>query len=227
MTRLGILTGVRAEARVLRALSGTAPLIACSGADADRAHRLAAEMVARGATALVSFGLAGGLTPGLKAGTLLLASGVVLPDGSERPVSPAWRAAVLARAQAAGVSLSGGRIAGVRRMAATPAEKRALAERSGSAAVDMESAAVALAAREAGLPFLVLRAVADPPDADVPPWALAGVGDDGRLRLFRIAAGLLRDPRSLPAALRLARDGQAGLSALRGALIRLGSLDPP
>ncbi|PWC52641.1 nucleoside phosphorylase [Azospirillum sp. TSO22-1] len=208
-------------------MSGTAPLVACSGADADRAQRLAEEMVAHGATALVSFGLAGGLAHGLKAGTLLLASGVVLPDGSERAVSPAWRAAVLARAQAAGVSLSGGRIASVPRMAATPADKRALAGRSGSAAVDMESAAVALAAQDAGLPFLVLRAVADPPDATVPPLALAGVGGDGRLRPLRLVMHLLREPRSLPATLRLARDGHAGLSALRCALIRLGSLDPP
>lgn len=227
MIRLGILTGARAEARILRALSGTVPLVACSGADAKRAQDLAAGLVARGAAGLVSFGLAGGLAPGLGAGTLLLASGVFLPDGSERAVSPAWRAAVLERAHAAGVRLSGGRVASVQRVAATPAEKRAAAERSGSVAVDLESGAVALAAQDAGLPFLVLRAIADPLQATVPPPVLAAVGDDGRLRPLRIAGCLLREPGSLPATLRVARDGHAGLTALRRALLRLGSLDPP
>lgn len=226
MTLLGFLTGVRAEARVLRALPGAPPLVACSGADADRAERRAGELVTRGATALVSIGLAGGLAEGLKAGALLLPSEVLLPDGSLRAVHPAWRAAVLARARGAGVGLLDGRVASVRQAVTTPAAKRALAERSGAVAVDMESAAVAMAAQAAGLPFLVLRAIADPVDAAIPRPALAAVAADGGLRPLAVAARALRDPRCLPAVLRLARDGRAGLSALRGALIRIGSLHP-
>ncbi|WP_448190978.1 phosphorylase family protein [Azospirillum sp. sgz301742] len=226
MSRLGILTGVAAEARVLRALPGAPPRVACSGADAERARALAEDLVAQGAAALVSFGLAGGLAQGWGAGALLLATEVRLPDGAVHAVDAAWRAEVLARARAAGVRLESGTLACAARVLATPADKRALALCSGAVAVDMESHAVVLAARAACLPFLVLRAVADPWDVAIPPLALAGVGPDGRLRPLAVAAGLARDPRHLPALLRLAGDSRAGLAALRKALAGLGSLDP-
>lgn len=229
MSRLGILTGARAEARLLRALlrplPGPVPLVACSGADAERARALARDLVARGAEALVSFGLAGGLAEGLAAGTLLLPSEIRLSDGSSRTVDPAWRDAVLKRA--GGPRPSGARVACASRVLATPADKRVLAERSGAVAADMESEAVALAAQQAGLPFLVLRAVADPWDAAIPPPALAGLAADGTLRPFAVALALLRQPRHLPALLRLARDSRVALMALRAALHRLESLDPP
>ncbi|HYG90600.1 MAG TPA: nucleoside phosphorylase [Azospirillum sp.] len=227
MTRLGVLTGVTAEARVLGVLSGAPPLVACSGADAERARALAAGLVARGATALVSVGLAGGLAEGWERGTLLLATEVELPDGSVRTVDRAWREDVLTRAHAAGVHLAGGRLASARRVMATPADKRALAEHSGAVAVDMESHAVALAAQTAGLPFLVLRAVADPWNAAIPPPALAGLGPDGTVRALAVAACLAREPWHLPDLLRLARDSRAGLTSLRAALARLGTLNPP
>ena len=225
MSRLGILTGARAEVDLLRVLPGPAPLVACSGADLERARTMARELVARGAEALVSFGLAGGLAEGLRAGTLLLPSEILLPDGSPRTVDPAWREAVLARAS--GLHPFGARVACTPHLLATPADKRALAERSGAVAVDMESEAVALAAQRGGLPFLVLRAIADPYDAAIPPPALAGLTADGALRPFAVALELARQPRHLSALLRLARDVRAALTALRSALHRLESLDPP
>lgn len=224
MTRPGVLCGAQAEARLLRALPGPPPLVACSGANAERARALAQELAARGATGLVSFGLAAGLTEGMAAGTLLLPAEILLTDGSPCPIDPGWREAVLARA--AGLRLSQERVACAGRVLATPADKRALAER-GAAAADMESEAVAVAARRAGLPFLVLRAVADPWNTAVPAAALAGLGEDGALRPGGIVLSLLRKPQHLPDLLRLARDSRAGLAALDEILRRLGFLVPP
>ncbi|CAO3424882.1 phosphorylase family protein [Azospirillum doebereinerae] len=199
--------------------------MACSGADAQHARAMAWGLVERGAEALVSFGLAGGLAEGMAAGTLLLPSEILLPDGAACAVEPAWREAVLERAD--GLHPSGARMACTPLVLATPADKRALAERSGAVAADMESEAVALAAQRAGLPFLVLRAVADPWDATVPPPALAGLAADGSLRLVAVTLELVRQPRHLSTMLRLAQDGHTALTALRAALHRLKSLDPP
>ena len=48
------------------------------------------------------------------------------------------------------------------------AEKRALAARTGAIAVDMESAALGAAARQAGLPFLIVRSASDLAEEDLP-----------------------------------------------------------
>lgn len=199
-------------------------MVACSGADAERATTLARELVSRGATALLSFGLAAGLAEGLAAGTPLLPSNILLPDGSSCAVDLRWRDAILARA--AELRLMDVPVACTACVLAMPTDKKTLAAH-GAAAADMESHAVAETARRAGVPFLVLRTVADPWDATLPPLAIAGLGPDGALRSGRVALGLLREPRHLPALLRLARDSRAGLAALREVLRCLGSLDPP
>ena len=60
----------------------------------------------------------------------------------------------------------------------------------GAAAADMESHVVARLAAELGLPFAVLRVIADPAEREVPPAALAGMradGADGCWRCARLA----------------------------------------
>lgn len=225
MSRLGILTGFQVEARLVRALPGQAPLVACSGADAERARVMAGNLVERGAEALVSFGLAGGLAEGLAPGTLLLPSRIRLKDGSLRAVDPTWHDAVLDRIR--DLHPSGGCMACAPLVLATRADKQALAEWSSAVAADMESEAVAVAAQRAGMPFLVLRAVADPWNTAVPPPILAALTTTGSLRFIAAAGELLRQPGHLSALLRLARDGHKGLTALRTALNQLDSLKPP
>ncbi|MEI7607851.1 MAG: nucleoside phosphorylase, partial [Rhodospirillaceae bacterium] len=72
------------------------------------------------------------------------------------------------------------------------------------------------------LPFLMLRAVADPAERGIPAPALAGLGPDGEPRPGAVALRLLAAPWTLPALLRLARDSEAGLAALRAAVSALG-----
>ena len=66
---VGVVTGSWVEARCLRRQDVR---VACSGGSAERARSEAARLVAEGAAALVSFGLAGGLAPELRPGDLLL-----------------------------------------------------------------------------------------------------------------------------------------------------------
>jgi adenosylhomocysteine nucleosidase len=87
----------------------------------------------------------------------------------------------------------------------------------GALALDMESHVVAREARVAGLPFLVLRAVADPAGRDLPPAARVGLDCDGRPQLRRVMGSLLAGPRQLPALIAVARDAARALTALRRA----------
>ena len=209
-SRVGVITGLRAEARCL---AGLDVLVACSGARPERARAEAARLIAEGVEALASFGLAGGLAPTLAAGDLVLAAAVALPGGGRVATDAAWRGRL------AGL-LGGTRrfeetLAGSDRLVASPALKAVLHATREAIAVDMESHAVAEAAAAAGLPFLVIRAIADPSDRALPPVAQKALGPDGALRPAALAGGLLRRPQDLAALLRLGQDSARGLGTLR------------
>jgi adenosylhomocysteine nucleosidase len=211
------LAGFRGEARCLR---GPGVAIACSGGSAERARSEAQRLLGQGAAALVSFGLAGGLAPGLRAGELLLPEMVRSAGGASWPVDPVWRERVHARLAA--LEPKAGAVVGSERVVATASDKRDLLEASGAEAVDMESHAVAAVATEAGIPFLVLRALADPADQVVPQVAREALRPDGRIRIRATLGGLLRQPGDLMALLRLARQSGLALAALERGVRRAG-----
>lgn len=217
MRIVGVLTGLDAEARLLRGHGeGGALIVACTGANPRRAREEVGRLLSQGATALVSFGLAGGLSPALRAGDLVLAERVVLPEGRSVATDAAWRQAVLARAELFREA-SGGAVAGVDRLLVTTEEKR-LAAASGAVAADMESHAVALAAQEADVPFVVLRAVSDPAGQALPSVARVALKPGGRVDTGAVAMALVRRPSEWPAVLRLALDTRAAMATLRGAV---------
>jgi adenosylhomocysteine nucleosidase len=88
--------------------------------------------------------------------------------------------------------------------------------------VDMESHVVAAVAAAAGLPFLVIRAIADPAGRALPAAALAGLSPDGGTRPWTVLLALARSPGQLIALIRLAGDSAAGIAALGRVGGRLG-----
>jgi adenosylhomocysteine nucleosidase len=209
--RIGVVTGSRAEARCLP--EGPRFVVRCSGADVVRARRHAEELASAGVEGLLSFGLAGGLDPALEAGTLLLPEDVLGGAGG-RPDGP-WRRDVAGRLDANGRHYRRGPILGSGGAVMAIATKAVLFAESGAAAVDMESHIVAAVAARHGLPFLVLRAVADPAGTMLPPAALAALRPDGRADLPGLLRGLIRRPADGLPLLRLARDARRGIRTLR------------
>jgi len=169
------------------------------------AEAAAERLVARGAAALVSFGLAGGLDPALAPGALVIPAQVI-EHGRAYAAGPALAARfgglMPLRALAADAAL------------ATPEAKRAARAATGAAIVDLESGAVARVAARHNLPFLVLRAVCDPADRALPPLALAALDAQGRIAPARVLAALLRNPGQIVALLALARDASRARATL-------------
>lgn len=194
----GIVTGLRAEAALLRAM----PLVACAGAEPEVAARA---LLAAGATRLMSFGLAGGLDPALAPGTLVLASAII-DGGTRHPTENAWAESLALPAAVRAPLL------GETKPLATPAAKAAAFAASGAAAVDLESGAVARVAAAAGVPVLALRAIADPAGRMVPTAALRSVDGQGRIRIRAALAALLLHPFAM---IELAIEARAGMAALR------------
>ncbi|MDE2005517.1 MAG: hypothetical protein KGI51_03025, partial [Rhodospirillales bacterium] len=199
-----IVVGLAAEARLARRLGLP---VAVGGGTAEGAARAAAALVAGGATGLISFGLAGGLDPALDAGVLLVPGNVLL-DGV-RLATDAALSGALGGADASCLFCAAVPIAGA-------AEKSRLFAATGCQAADLETGAVAAAARARGLPFAALRAVCDPARRTLPEAALVALDAGGGIGAGRIALSLLRHPGQIPALLALARDA----ARARGALAR-------
>jgi hopanoid-associated phosphorylase len=213
VTKLGIVTGLRAEARLLRAGSdGDPALIATSPGTAARGA--AARLVDGGAEALLSFGLAGGLDPRLAPGTLIVAEAIVGPSRGHVATDPPWRRRAVAALKGEAVV---GMIAARDRPCVTVADKAALFAATRALAVDMESRAIADVAAAHGLPFLAIRAIADPATRRVPDSALAAAGADGSLHLGPLLRSVFGAPKDLPVLCVLARDYRAAMGALRRA----------
>jgi len=219
--RLGVVTGLILEVDVLKAaaakLRTAPPRIACHGPGQDRARKAARELIADGATHLLSFGIAAGLDPTIGVGTAIVATALRRPNAVELATDASW-AACLAKA-----------LPGVQRaviadsvdILTTVAMKAGVWSGTGALAADMESYGMAEEAKAAGLPCAVVRVVSDGAFHGIPPAAMAGANPDGTASVARVLAALLKAPEQLPALVRLGRDVGLARRRLR-ALADLG-----
>lgn len=213
MARLGIITGLRSEARILSATEiGKHHEILVAGADSRRAVSLAEQAVSAGVVGLVSFGLAGGLDPGLSCGDVLLPEVIAFGD-QQRQTDTGWRQR-LAGMLPEPLAVREDTLAGSTGLLSTPDEKSRLSEGSGAVAVDMESHAVAAVAVRWGVPFIAVRIVADPADQAVPSWMASVIGTDGGVKYGAVLHGVIRQPTGFPGLIRLARYNRKALNVL-------------
>lgn len=218
---VGIVAALSAEARSCAAWQRAAGArLAFSGPGYERARVAASRLVDEGVSCLVSWGTSGALAADLAAGQLLLLSATSVVGGTKY----ASDTALLGKAsdQLAALRPRVVNALTVLQPSVEPGAKLALGA-DGCQAVDMESAAVAAVAAQAGLPFLGIRAVVDPLSFAIPAAALAGMGEDGKSHPLRTVAALLRQPGELPALLHLARHYGSALNTLAKAAKLLGT----
>lgn len=217
---VGVVTGLAAESRLIskhRGLPGGVRVY-CAGADSTRAAERAELLVAEGADALVSFGIAGALDPALASGDLVLAHSVRAPEGQHYAVDATWQLAVAESLPRQTNTLHQGMILGSIETLLTADQKAAAFGASGCLAVDMESHAVAAVAARYGLPFLALRAIADTADTPLPAFVTGAVKANGETAILRAMGALAVRPWQLPAALRLSRRSTLALTRLGEAM---------
>ena len=215
MKPIGIVSALAAEARALgpgdphgaglRRLADGA-LLAVSGIGESAAAAAARRLVLAGASALASFGMAGGLDPTLICGAVLLPEEIVASDGvgpvaALSATSPQWRQRVRAALPASCITCGGRLLTSGRPIGRVDAKAVAWRD-SHAAAVDMESSAIAQVAGQAGLPFIALRVIVDTA-SDALPAAVIAASGGGQLGIGRLLAGLLRAPGDVGALIRL------------------------
>ena len=170
-------------------------------------------MVSEGCAGLLSFGMAGGLDPGLDPGAVVVPDAVIAPGGGRFEADKAWRERLRAALRQT-MEVSAAPLVGSDTLVPAPEAKRSLNRDTDAVAVDMESHAVALAAHDGGVPFLALRVIADPAARAVPEWILRGVDAGGAPRPGRLLAGLLFRPWDVGVIIGLAGDSKKALRVL-------------
>ncbi|MGE5344704.1 MAG: hypothetical protein ACM3JH_02020, partial [Acidithiobacillales bacterium] len=150
---------------------------------------------------LVGAGAAGALVPSLRAGDIVVGERIVNEQGEPFASDPAFggRAVALGAKPATVVTLA--------KLICSSKEKKNLASRFGlsdsaPAVIDTESAAWARAAAGAGIPFVILRAVSDTFEEDLPGFLSSCLDPEGSVDRAAVARRLFLHPAALPSLLR-------------------------
>ncbi len=183
-----------------RAVQGAAPgavQVVCTGigpANADCAARRALTALPPACRPLVAvFGIGGALSPALAVGDVVLGVHTRLVEGDPLPGCPATLARAADRLTAAGFTVHQGDHLTTPYVVCQAAEKRRLHAQTTALAVDMESHAIAQAAKRSELPLLLLRIISDDAHRDLPNLN-AGLDQNYALRPLGMTATLLSHP---------------------------------
>jgi adenosylhomocysteine nucleosidase len=174
----------------MSAVSGVHPVFLQTGIGIADPRALAERVAAAGVSGLISIGTAGGLMPDLAPGALLLPATVRDADGNIFPVDSEWHARVCTVLEKTG-RVHTGDVTGANRVVRHPDQKKSLRQQTQAIGVDMESAALAKIAADAGLPFLVLRVVMDTAADEIPEAAMMSIDKGGNTRSMALLRHLL------------------------------------
>ena len=210
---LVIVTGMHREALVV----GRGGEVVVSGGDNTGLAAKIEAVARRGARAVLSIGIGGGLVASLSIGRAIIADAVV-SNGTQLPTDERWRHDIAARLPDSVT----GTIAGSDSIVSAPAAKGALHRATEAVLVDMESHIAAHTAAALALPFAALRVVSDSAGDTLPPAALTAIGPDGRLRLGAVLRSIAVQPGQIPGLMRTARDSRRAMASLGRCAALLG-----
>ena len=211
MTRVGLIVALPGEKRTLtnaRIPSGRFlhlndnTLICVSGVGPEKAAAAAALLVNAGCGALLSWGCAAAIAADLNPGDLIVPEVICGANGSVYHADLIWRNNLLDRLSDY-QNVHAGAIAESLILVETAADKRALRDQTGALALDMESAAIAKQATRYNLPFVTIRAIADPAIMSLPRPVAVSIDQNGDVNLARLLFSIAREPGAIPGMIRL------------------------
>lgn len=185
--RLGILVGMQMEAKFAAYLQPAA--IEASGATREGAEAALKRLLAADVDAILSFGLAAGLDPMIKAGSILLPHSIFMENRFHQ-ADPALRLKLGAEDSKVRV----GALYHSDTIITSVQEKQAIFRETGCIAADMESGLVAQLCQEKKLPFAVLRVVCDSAERELPPLVNMALTQNGTLAFTDMMKSLFTQP---------------------------------
>lgn len=218
LPRIGIITGVKTEQQALAPIlnAENSPLVRLSGARPTRARNGVEALIEAGVDGILSFGTAGALNPDLQPGAIVVGESVLDPNGTSYVCDSEW-----VKTMSDALSTQPVGVYAAEYVMGVDAKAKLFAD-TGRMAIDMESQHVAKLAREAGIPFAILRSVVDPVEFEFPEFVLDSVRPDGSVSLLPIIAGLCIQPWLTGRLLDLNKYNNAAMGTLSSATRILG-----
>lgn len=172
--------------------------LAYSGAGAENARIATRLLISQGATRLISWGCAGALSDCLQPGTVVLADGLIDAKGVALAVDAVWyqhvKTALQKLACQENFILRCGELLESKTLVSLSRDKHYKHRQTLAIALDMESIAIAKVAQHHALPFLAIRAIADPVTMDLPKAISHALNQQGDVELGRLLTYLLSHP---------------------------------
>lgn len=198
-----------------------------SGMGAQAAQQAGQALLKQGAQALLSWGTAVALKPGIKPGQLLLPGNVMTAGKAPVPVSQDWHTLLIEHCTDT-FSVCTEPLIATDEILYTAASKQAVRIQSGAVAADMESAAIGILARKNGVKFATLRVIADSASMRLPAWLPGCIDTYGRVRAARFLSSLLLRPDDWIALFKLARGFTTAQARLKSVVreVKLDRLIP-
>ena len=220
--KLGIITALPAEANCLadssfptkEIITINETLIMVSGIGSENATSAAQQLIDHGATALVSWGTAGGLSDDLRSGDLLLPGFVQLENNQKYQTDLNWRQRLVGKISS-DLKPHEGLLFETNEVITSAEQKSQLHKKTSAIAVDMESGSVAKIADQNNLPFLIIRSVVDTSDETIPMSAINSIDEFGQTKPTALTASLIKNPCDIPKLIKLGKHFQQARKSLK------------
>lgn len=160
-------------------------------------------------------GVAGGLDPSLRSGSIVLARSVAAEDEERRFPDAALFATARRALRSRGVEFVSAAMLTTKTASASLVEKTELWNAFGAASADMETYLIVRELDERGLPWIALRSIVDTAQSSLPP-SLRDWGPETKER--EIVRRMIRRPAEWPAYAKLALSMRAAERSLAGAV---------
>ena len=177
-------------------------LVAYSGTGPDNAKNAAEQLISKGSKQLVSWGCAAALDASLKPGDLALPKTLLTESQQKLPIEPKWHQHAV-RTLSPHFKLLTGCLMESRHIVSSGRKKAVLHHATRCQTVDMESAAIAKVAEHAKIPFLAIRAIADPADMSLPEAITHALNEEGEIEMKKLLGFLATHPYELGGLIKL------------------------
>ncbi len=185
-------------------------IVAHAGTGPQNAANAVQRLVEKGAERIISWGCAAALNPSLAPGDLILPVSLIGENGQQLSLQSPWRQHL-----AKYLALPDTTLLESRHLVDSSRMKQRLYRQTQAHALDMESVAVAQTAAEYQRPCLVIRAIADPANMDLPAAIKQAMNDAGYIEKPRLLMHVLTHPGQIPDLIRMGLYFSAAIKTLK------------
>ncbi len=184
-----------------------------SGIGSENAASAAQQLIDHGATALASWGTAGGLSEDLRSGDLLLPE-FVQSDNQKYQTDHNWRQRLIDQISS-DLKPHDGLLVQSNEVISSSDQKSQLHKKTSAIAVDMESGSIAKIADQNKLPFLIIRSIVDTSDETIPMSAINSIDEFGQTKPAALTASLIKNPGDISKLIKLGKHFQQARKSLK------------